>query len=158
MFPDPLGRCPFFEFPGSLALDPGSSGDAVQAQGLGFSLSCTDAVGHTLLLARLSYLLASGSPPTSQVSPPQPALTGCCHLAGCWTLALPTTPSCTLSSLHPILSARVISSTHAEADGSQEYISSPGSQQGGSLALQGTFGIVWRHLWLSDLGKDAPDI
>ena len=158
MFPDPRRLCPTSKSLDPLALDPGSSGDAVQAQGLGLSLSCTDSVGHTLLLARLSHLLASGSPPTSQASPPQPALMACCHLAGCWTLALPTTPSCTLSSLHPILSARVISSTHAEADGSQEYISSPGFQQGGSLALQGTFGIVWRHLWLSDLGKDAPDI
>ena len=61
----------------------------------------------------------------------------CCHLAGCWTLALPTTPSCTLSSFHPILSARVISSTHAEADGSQEYISSPGFQQGGVWPSKG---------------------
>lgn len=27
------------------------------------------------------------------------------------------------------------------------------SQLGGSLALQGTFGNVWRHFWLSQVGK-----
>lgn len=28
-----------------------------------------------------------------------------------------------------------------------------GSRPGGSLALQGTFGNVWRHFWLSQVGK-----
>ena len=104
-------------------------------------LAALDAVGHTLLLARLSPPGCWFSSKLSSVSSPA-SFDGLRHLAGRWMLALCITSSRTLTCLHPVLSARGISSTHADADGSQEYISGPGSQQGSSLALQGIFGII----------------